>query len=254
MSIKTALIIPDTHRPFYNRKAYNLMLEVALYLGVHEVVLLGDYCDFYSVSRFVRHPKVGTLLVEEVESVRTGLDELDRLFPQAKKVYLSGNHEARLETYLVDRAPGLFGVTECRTLFQLEQRPLWTWIEFSRGQQYQVLGSPLRAFHRPLASTPKGHIARSLVSSVYGDIHKIEESRAVGLDGQHYVAFCPGWLGDVSSRVFDYMPSVPQWQLGFALVEIDVASGSKNPSQDFYTTIVEIKNNKAIVGGKIFKG
>lgn len=225
------------------------MIEVSLYLGIEEIVLLGDYCDFYAVSRYPKDPRVGVLLSEEIDSVRAGLDQLDSLFPEAKKVYLEGNHEARLESYLINQAPALFGVTECRELFGLSQRPKWTYIPFDRHQQYSVLGTPLLAFHRPKASSPKLHIARTLVSSVYGDIHKIEEARAKGLDGADYVAFCPGWLGDVRSRVFDYMASTPQWQTGFAIVSVEPNSNS------FHHEIINIKDNyTAITHGKVFKG
>lgn len=247
MSLRRALIIPDVHRPFHNRKAYQIMLNAGQALEVDEVILLGDYCDFYSVSRFDKHPKVDALLSDEVSSVREGLDEIDRLFPLAKKIYLEGNHEARLETFLIQKAPALFPVTEIRELFGLPQRPKWTFLPFGRNQSYRVLDTELYAFHRPKASKPYLHIARTLVSSVYGDIHKIEKAHAVGLDGRHLVAFCPGWLGDVSSRVFDYMPSVPQWQLGFGLVSLDETSG------EYYTETFEIKSNQALVHGRVIK-
>jgi len=222
------------------------MIEAALYFGVHEIVILGDYADFYSVSRHQKHPMVDTLLTTEVESVREGLDELDRLFPQAKKVFLEGNHEKRLETYLVEKAPELFGVTEVQFLFGLNQRPLWSFQEFGRNQAYSVLGTNLYAFHRPKASAPKTHLQRVMVNSVYGDIHKIERAHAVGLDGKHYLALCPGWLGDVGSRVFDYMASVPQWQLGFAIASLETSSN------EYFIDTFEIKNNRALVYGKLF--
>lgn len=220
------------------------MLEAASYVGVEELVLLGDYADFYAVSRHPKDPRVKVLLTEEVASVNDGLDELDRLFPQAKKVFLEGNHEIRLETYLCQKAPELFGVTEAQLLFQIPQRPLWTYIGFGRGQKYQVLGSDLFAFHRPKGPNPKAHLERTGVSSIYGDIHKIERGHMVTLDNRQLVCSCPGWLGDVSSRVFDYMARTPQWQLGFSLV---YASDS-----EFHMEQVEIKNKKCIVQGKVF--
>lgn len=223
------------------------MLEASSYVGIDEVVFLGDFADFYSVSRHRKDPRVGTLLMEEVESVRSGLSEIDSLFPQAKKVFLEGNHEKRLENYLVEQAPALFGVTEVKFLFELNDRPLWTFVPFDRNQAYRVLGSELFAFHRPKASSPKLHIHKTLVSSVYGDIHRIEQARAVGIDKKHLTAVCPGWLGDVSSRVFDYMASTPQWQLGFAIVTLDNASG------EFYIDTYEIKNNQTVVQGKVFR-
>ncbi len=144
-------------------------------------------------------------------------------------------------------APALFGLTDVRYLFGLNERPNWTFLPFGRGQSYRVLGVDLFAFHRPVASSAKLHIQRTLVSSVYGDIHKIERAHAVGLDGRHLTAVCPGWLGDVTSQVFDYMPSVPQWQLGFAVVNLDPTCNQ------FFIDVYEIKNNQTIVHGKVFK-
>lgn len=246
MSLSRALIIPDCHRPFHSRRAYSLMLEVASFVGVDEIVILGDYADFYSVSRHRKDPRVGTLLTEEVQSVREGLTELDRSFPSAKKVFLEGNHEKRLETYLIEQAPALFGVTEIQFLFELNQRARWSFVPFDRNQAYRVLDSDLYAFHRPKASSPKLHIQRSLVSSVYGDVHKIERAHAVTLDGRHLTAVCPGWLGDVRSRVFDYCASTPQWQLGFSIVSVD-------SSKEFYIDQIEIKSGQAVYHGKVFK-
>lgn len=222
------------------------MIKVAKDIGVDEIVILGDYVDFYAVSRFGKDPRVDALLLDEVAAARKGLDELDALFPQAKKVFLAGNHELRLETYLLEKAPALFGITDVQFLLELNRRPLWSYIPFGRHQKYAVLGSSLYAFHRPKASNPKQHISRTFVSSLYGDIHKIERAHSVGLDGKHLTAVCPGWLGDVSSRVFDYMPSVPQWQLGFATVSL-------NTSGDFHIDIHEIKNYQTIANGKLYK-
>lgn len=223
------------------------MIEASAYFGVHEVVLLGDFADFYAVSRYPKDPRVSILLEEEVASVREGLDELDRLFPEAKKAFLEGNHEQRLEKYLIEKAPALFGVTQVEFLFELNQRPLWSWHPFGRNQRYGILGTDLYAFHRPKASNTKAHLNRTGVSSIYGDIHKIERGHQVNLDGRQLVCACPGWLGDVSSRVFDYMPSTPQWQLGFATVVLDTASGEYCIEQH------EIKGNQAIVYGKVFR-
>lgn len=248
MALRTALVIPDVHRPFHSRKAYSLMLEVASYVNPEEIVLLGDYADFYSVSRHLRDPRLPHMLHEELISVNEGLDELDRLFPRARKIFLEGNHEVRLETYLKNQAPALFGVTEVRSLLKFHQRPLWQFQSFGRSQAYRILGSDLYARHRPLASAPRAGLARAFVSYCYGDIHKIEECQAVGLDGVVRISFCPGWLGDERLKAFDYMLAPPQWQLGFALVSVE------DSSKLFHHEIVEIKrDHSCVTGGKRFK-
>lgn len=222
------------------------MLEVASSVSIDEIVLLGDYADFYSVSRHVKSPAVKTALEDEVKSVNEGLDQLDKLWPDARKVYLEGNHEFRLESFLTTQAPALFGVTECKTLFHIDRRPNWYYQRFDRRQAYRILGSSLFARHRPLATNPKTGLQRAMVSYCYGDIHKIEEARAVGLDYRSHVAFCPGWLGDETKLVFDYMQSPPQWDLGFAFVSVD-------SSKNFHHQIVSIKNNRALFNGKEFR-
>lgn len=223
-------------------------MEVASFLKIDEVVLLGDYADFYSVSRHLKNPRLPKLLEEEVRSVISGLEELDEAFPKAKKIYLEGNHEARLEAYLSNHAPALFGLSSCPELFQISTKPSWCYKRFDRNQAHRVLGSDLFARHRPLAMTPKSAIQRALVSCCYGDIHKIEECQLVGLDGKLKIAFCPGWLGDVRLKAFDYMLSPPQWQMGFALVSFD-------PSKKmFHHEIIHIKNNfTCLARGKLFK-
>lgn len=222
------------------------MLEIAAYVGIDEIVLLGDYADFHSVSRHPKDPTLPQILEKEIESVNEGLDQLDKLFSHSKKVYLEGNHEQRLERYLFEKAPALFGVTEAKALFHLHNRAKWSYIPFGRHQAYPVLGSSLVARHRPLATNPQSGLQRARQSYCYGDIHKIQESHFVGLDGKDLVAFCPGWLGETRHRAFDYMLSPAQWQHGFAIVSVD---GSQ---KTFHHEIVAIKNNKALFWGKVF--
>jgi predicted MPP superfamily phosphohydrolase len=249
VSIRKALIIPDTHRPFYSRKAYALMLEVASFIQPDEIVLLGDYADFYSVSAHGnKDPRLPAMLQDEVQSVRSGLDELDKLFPKAKKVYLEGNHEFRLERYLCNQAPELFGLTSCRELFEINKRPLWQYQDYSGTQAYRVLGTNLIARHTPLAGNAATGLRRAGQSYIHGHTHQISEVHSVDLAGQSIVALCPGWLGDARSRAFAYMPSPPQWQMGFAIVWRPASS------KGFHHEIVEIKKDfSCVTQGKRFK-
>jgi hypothetical protein len=226
------------------------MLEIAAFAGIDEVVILGDYGDFYSVSSHSRDPRLPHLLLEEVTSVREGLDELDRIFPEAKKVFLEGNHEYRLERYLVERAPALFGVTTTEGVLGIPQRPLWSFLSYGRNQSYRVLGTQLHARHTPLATNAKSSLQRAMISHCYGHVHRIEEVHARGLDGRSHVAFSPGWLGDPRLRPFDYLQSPDQWSCGFALVSCD-----DSVPEIFHHEIIRIKENfSAMYGGKEFRG
>lgn len=246
--LKCALIIPDTHRPFHDKKAYNLMLEAASGVGVDEVVILGDYADFYSVSSHSRDPRIFNMLQDEVVDVLAGLEEIDQVFKGAQKVYIEGNHEYRLERYLTDKAPALFGITSTIDVLHLRERPGWRFLSYEPDQSYNVLGSKLVARHEPPGSSAKLAATKALCSVTYGHIHRIEESHIVGLDGTNHVAFSVGWLGNKNTNVFKYVKGHWQWQLGFGLVWVDTSNGF------FYHQKIHILDNyTCVVNGQKFK-
>lgn len=250
MKLNLSLIVPDTHRPYHDRKAYNLMLKVAKDMAVDEIVILGDYADIYALNAHGgKNPTLPTTLIEEIEDVNNGLDELDKKFPKAKKVFLQGNHEYRFERYIFDKCPELFGVTEFKNLIKIEQRKNWKYIHYSPNQQYKVGGSYLIARHEPLASSAKATASKALCSLVYGHIHRIEESHLVGLKDDNHVCFSVGWLGDKrNDKVFSYVKGHHQWQLGFGLVY------TCPKTRYFYHQKIHIMDNyTCVVNGKLYR-
>lgn len=247
--VKVALLIPDTHRPHHDRRAYKLMLKVAKHIKPSEIVILGDYADIFSLnSHGSKDFKSPNLLMEEIEDVNKGLDELDALFPRAKKVFIQGNHEYRFERYITSNCPELFGVTEFRNLIKIHERSNWKYINYGPNQSHKVLGSKLTARHEPLASSAKATASKALCSLTYGHIHRIEESHIVGLDGSNHVCFSVGWLGDKrNDTIFGYVKSHHQWQLGFGIVYVDPKT------KYFYHQKIHILDNyTCVVNGKLF--
>ena len=249
MSLKLVGLIPDTHRPFHHKRAYNLMLQVFSDLGVDAIYLLGDYADFYSVMSHQKDPRLPSMLEKEVEDINLGLDELDDIFPDAKKTYIEGNHCYRLERYLQDKAPAIFGMVDCQQLFGMYNRPNWNWISYKPDQSVKILNSKLYARHEPVGTSARVTAARSLCSVVFGHTHRIEESHIVGLDGSNHVAFSVGWLGDArKDQVFGYVKNHNQWQMGFGLVWIETKT------RYFYHQKIHILDNiTCVVNGKIYK-
>lgn len=246
MRLRRALIIPDCHVPYHNRKAFSLMLEASG--KVDEVVLLGDFADIYNASSHVRDPRLSQFLIDEIAAVNAAMDLIEKAHPKAKKVFLEGNHEYRLQRYIFQHAPALFGLTQLQDLFQIGSRPSWSWLPYQRDQAYKILGSDLYARHTPLASNAKSGLQRAFVSYIHGHTHQISEAQAVGLDQKVRVALCPGWLGDSRLKAFDYLASPAQWQLGFAIVSVE---GS---SKTFHHELIQIKENyTCVVNGKRFK-
>lgn len=227
------------------------MLQVASYVIPNHIYILGDYADFYSISSHGKHPEVFGMLKDEVVSVLMGLEQLDKIFPDAKKVFIEGNHEYRLERYLTSNCPALFGVTSTEHVLELNNRPNWKFISYGPNQATKIAGSKLVARHEPLSSSAKATASKALCSLVYGHIHRIEESHLVGLDGTNHVCFSVGWLGDKrKDKIFDYVKGHHQWQMGFGLVYTDKKTGF------FHHQKIHILENgnklSCVVNGKLF--
>jgi hypothetical protein len=177
------------------------------------------------------------------------LDWFDENLPSVKKVFLEGNHEFRLERYLINNAPALFGVTETREIMGFSNRPNWKFISYGPNQAHKVLGSKLTARHEPLGTSAKATATKALCSLVYGHIHRVERAHMVGLDGTDHVCFSVGWLGDKKKdKIFSYVKQHHQWQVGFGLVWVD------KKTKCFHHQIVHIlENHTTVVDGKLFK-
>jgi hypothetical protein len=254
MSLKAAILWPDTHVSFENTRACNLVLQVMQYLGsdLGGLYLLGDFADFYFASGHgPKHPLMLNTTVKEVTGVLDWLNKFDSLFPTIPKTYIEGNHEHRLARYLQTKAPELFGYVTAQELFEIPKRQMWNWIPYKPDQRVSVLGSKLYARHEPFGPTAKQTAARALCSIAYGHIHKIQQEHIVGLDNKSHIAFCPGWLGNRKSDVFDYIKGHAQWQLGFSIVWVDKKSGF------FYPQIIQILEEgtrvSCVVNGKLFR-
>ena len=48
--LQLALLIPDTHRGWHDKRAYSLMIKVAKDLNPDGIYLLGDYADMYDIN------------------------------------------------------------------------------------------------------------------------------------------------------------------------------------------------------------
>ena len=225
------------------------MLKVGKSMKIDEVVILGDYADFYAINSHGKHPAKQQTLMDEVIIVIERLQQLRRSFPKAKIVFIEGNHEHRLARYIQNRCPDMYGVTSTDKILELSRFRI-KFIPYGPGQQYPVLESDLKARHEPLAGGK--HVAqntaeKAMCSVIFGHTHRLQEAQTVSLDGKNYRGISSGWLGDSASPVFDYVKSHYQWAQGFSITRVF-------PDGSFHNRLVHIIDYKCIVNGKLFKG
>lgn len=105
------LILSDIHFPEQEKRAIDAAISYGRANDANLVILNGDIFDCHEISRFDKDPRAKRY-VEELKIGRPFFPYLRSQFPKARIVYKEGNHEERLEKYIVPRAPALLEL-EC---------------------------------------------------------------------------------------------------------------------------------------------
>lgn len=132
-------ILPDLHIPEHDLAATEWALAGLESAKIDGLILLGDVVSLDAVSRFQKPPKGLTILEEELEAGREFFSEVEAQFSRLReRVYLFGNHEARLSAYLIRNAPALVELpqVQLRTLLGLA----WHWQTVPYGQLIERQG------------------------------------------------------------------------------------------------------------------
>ncbi len=108
--MKTTLLVPDVQWPYHDQLMVDKLLRVIKDIQPEQIVQIGDGIDFPQVSRW----SVGTAgayaptLQKHITSYREKfLEPIVSLAPKAKRIWLRGNHDERLEDFIQKYAPAL---------------------------------------------------------------------------------------------------------------------------------------------------
>ncbi|MFA5559447.1 MAG: metallophosphoesterase [Methanofastidiosum sp.] len=98
-SLEVQLVINDLHVPYQDNELLSLVLKFAKNLKPDKLFILGDFMDFYSISRFDRDPSRVLKLENEFDAGREILGWI-RETVKGDIYFLAGNHEDRLRKFL----------------------------------------------------------------------------------------------------------------------------------------------------------
>jgi predicted phosphodiesterase len=163
-------IISDVHVPYHDEKAFGAAVDYLKNQSLDTLILNGDFCDFYRISRWQKDPRKRHFS-EERKSIIAGLDWLRDTFPKARIIFKDGNHEERFAHFIWEKAPELYDLPGCQ---------LPTLLEFERNSiDYVTDQRPIMVGKLPLLH---GHeMGRSGISS------PVNPSRGVFLRTMHTV-------------------------------------------------------------------
>lgn len=218
MRLTRLLLVPDTHAPFHDRKAWALMIKAARKYQPDVIVHLGDLVDCYSVSAHDRDPRRVHQLSAELRAANSLLDDLDSL-GAARKVFCEGNHEYRLERYLLQHAPALLDSIDMGKLLHLKRRG-WDEIPYHEfGKVGKLYVTHEAGFCGANAIKQTGDAFRHNVA--FGHSHRLGVSYFGTVTGERYVSANLGWLGDTHEAKYAHNATKAQWALGFGVGRIE---------------------------------
>lgn len=218
---KRVLVMSDIHIPYHSIEAVTAVLDFAKKEKPDTILLNGDTIDFFQLSRFCKEPKKRSF-AHELDAFKQFFVTLNKIFPNAKKIFKLGNHEERYNHFLWMKAGELDGVDE----FNLEN------IIKARAEGIEVVGEKriikaggLNVIHGHefvTSSFSPVNVARGLflkgkVSAMQGHNHATSEHTEPNMDGGIVTTFSTGCLCELHPA---YMP-INKWNHGFAMVDID---------------------------------
>lgn len=237
------LFLPDTHSPYHDKRAYNLVERVVEKVRPKKCVIGGDFPDFYAISQHSKDPKREDRFEREVAITKRLLRRVES-WGFNDKYYIEGNHENRLDRYIADRAPEMDGIVSTDSLLELTKHnwkvtPYKDHTQVGRVYVTHDLGKAgANAVRDAMTSYQDNIVINHLHRLIY-----LVEGNAKGVP---HVAACFGWLGDVTK--VDYMYRVKanrDWALGFGI-------GYLRANGFVYLQPVPIVEYSCVVEGRLF--
>ena len=242
--LQKVLFIPDTHCPYHDRRAYDLVERVAERVRFDRCVIGGDFPDFYAVSSHSKDPGRRETFLDEVHETKKllrrveswGFKELD---------YIEGNHENRLDRYIADKAAELHGCINTDELLELSDHG-W---RITKYKDHTLIGKAYATHDLGKAgdNAVKDALASYQDNVIINHTHRMQYRVEGNAKGVPHVGASFGWLGDVTK--VDYMYRVRanrDWALGFGV-------GYLRENGFIYLQPVPIVQYSVVVEGQLFE-
>jgi predicted phosphodiesterase len=241
--IERGLIIPDVHVPYHDRRAFDLVLSVKEAFKFDHLITLGDFADFYCVSSHSKDPTREYMFNDEVKLAKKALLALGAGIEN--KVFISGNHENRLERYIEDKCPELHKFVKIKDILNLagmsyKYVPYKSHYQLDRVFFTHDIGTAGKYAHYKALETFQGNV-------VHGHTHRLATAYEGNAKGGSHVGIQLGWLGDASKA--DYMHKIKaqrDWHLGFGIFYRDTET------KLIYIQAIPIVNYSCAVEGSVF--
>lgn len=272
---RLGMVVPDPHvgfrrdrdtgklTPFHDRLALDIALTIARERQPNIIVLVGDWMDLAEwTDKYPRTPDMYFTTRPASIECAWWIAQFRIWCPNARIIFLEGNHEARMLKMLMRHLPSAYDLPPAtETEFALLSIPRLLGLE-SIGIEY-VGGYPngkvwfnnyAYARHGAVVKTKPGAsvaavVAKAQHTEVFGHVHRIELATKLIKEHNWYRtvhAFTPGCLCHIDGRVPGATDQT-NWQQGVGLIEY-LDTGLCRP------IAVPINDGVALLDGQVIVG
>lgn len=224
-------ILSDIHCPYHSDTAVAAAVDHLLDAGISALLLNGDICDFYAISRWMKDPRQRCLKTE-LEACRAMIAGLRARFPDVPIVFAMGNHEERWNHWLWQHAP------------EISDEPMMSlaaWLHLDRhgvelvDEQRPVMVGRLPVMHghqlpKGLAApvnVARGAFLRTLTSVMVGHSHRTSGHCEADMWHSEIYTWSTGCLCNLRPEY----ARINRWNWGAAIV--DVAADGEYQVENF---------------------
>lgn len=233
------LWLSDIHIPNHNEQALQLAINYGVQNKVNCIILGGDLIDNNPFTRHDKKPDRGEAK-EYFDDTIQFLMTLRFTFPEAKIIWLEGNHDKWYEKWLQKNAPVVFD----DPYYHMEQRLQLKEFEIEYLKEKTVLKidglhclhghTLIRGVFNPV-NPARGVFLRAKASTIIGHCHQSSKHTESNLKGKIISCFSTGALCDLHPS---YDPHNTKHNLGFAHITRNAGN--------YHVRNLEIYNNQIL--------
>jgi hypothetical protein len=214
----------DIHVPYQFQPALDVSYQIARHVQPTFSCVGSDFADFAMLSKFPKDPdeeQAEDALDQFQVHWNKHIDALEYHAPRSTRVYMLGNHDARIWAYVNATAPAIRHTVTRRfiDIIRAGGRVLWL------GEVDAVRMGPLVVMHGNRANK---NVAESLlvdtgyqVNVIAGHVHRLNEAHKRGEDFS-VSAYTSGCLCQFPAHYHKRKKPTVKWQLGTAVAEVNL--------------------------------
>lgn len=211
------LVLSDIHFPYHDRDALMLALKTGKEREVDSILLNGDILDFYQLSKFTKDFRKKSVRAE-IDTFRYFIDQLKQRFPDATIYYKFGNHEQRLERWIMNNGQMFDGLFSIENIVQFNDHGI-IYLKDNIGVKFGKLniihGHEIRT-GMGLMNIARVYYGKAQSNILLGHWHQNQEYMSRNIDG----TVQGGWVQGCLCRLdAEYTYGINQWNHGFSIVD-----------------------------------